>query len=173
MSEVKYISFNTLSGGQQTLAVQDYEKKAQIEFWNDNDKALSGKIRQNIRGIYYVFTIEYEKCIQQDEYRELFNNIVSDMYNIGDTLDWTSTDPFWTKSERYWYGRRGETITISEGQDFSNSRVVVPTERFKQMIEYSRQIGNFIPDMEFRESTLDVSTGSYVETGYVEPGYVE
>lgn len=142
------LTFNTIAGGTQTIALQDYDDSTEIEFWRSNDKALSGKLRQNMRGSRGVFRIEYEKCIQQSQYRMLYNNIVSDL-------------------------QTEDSITLSEGQDLAGARVVVPTEQFRQQIKYSNQIGNFVPDMEFRDITLNRSAGTYVEAGFVTNGYVE
>lgn len=149
MSQLKYITFNTIAGGEQTIALQDYGNSKQLEYWQGNDKAISGKIRHNIRGSQGVYRVQYEKCIQQSEYRTLYNNILADL----------------TSGE--------DSITISEGQDLSNARVVVPTNTFKQQITYSNQLGNFIPDMEFEDAGLNRLDGQYVETGFVTAGYVE
>lgn len=144
-----HITFNTISGGTQTIALQDYGNNKDIEYWGENDVAISGKIRQNIRGSRGIYSIEYEKCIQQSEYRALYNNIVADLENGEDS------------------------ITISEGQTLASSRVVVPTDQFMQQIEYSNQIGNFVPDMEFTDAGINRLDSRYVETGYVTDGYVE
>lgn len=149
MSQLKYITFNTIAGGEQTIALQDYDNTKRLEYWQGNDKAISGKIRHNIRGSHGVYRVQYEKCIQQSEYRTLYNNILADL----------------TSGE--------DSITISEGQDLSNARVVVPTNTFNQQIEYSNQLGNFIPDMEFEDAGLNRLDGQYIEDGYIESGYIE
>lgn len=149
MSQLKHITFNTKAGGEQTLRLQDYESGEQLEYWSEADKALSGKLRHNMRGSRGVYRIEYRHCMQASKYRSVLNNIVSDL----------------TSGE--------DSITLSEGQDLSNARVVTPTEDFMQRLEYRNTITGFFPTLEFKDVGESRVTGSYVETGYVEPGYVE
>lgn len=151
MSQVRSITVTTVSGGEQTVQLQNYNVQNIIEFWGDSfDRALSGKHRQRVRGQRERFVIDYESCIEQSEYRTLFNNIVTDLLN----------------------GR--EDFTVYEDGDSSELAIVVPSEDFIQQIEYSRQIGNFVPRMEFVTKELNATLGeTYVEAGYVQVGYVQ
>lgn len=149
MSQLKYITFSTVAGGTQTLALQDYDKTIQVETWADNDTALSGRKRQNVRGFRRAYRISYQASIEPAAYRAVFNNILTDML-AGE-----------------------ETITVSEGTDLSNAVLVVPTDEFRHAVEYISQISEFVPTLEFIESTVNRFALSYVASGYVDYGYVE
>lgn len=149
MSSLKTITFSTVAGGTQTLRLQNYEKTTVIEHWGTPDRAVSGKLRQNVRGTRQRYRIEYEHCIEGTEYRSLFNNIISDL----------------TGGE--------ESIVLSEGSSLSDTRVVVPTEEFIERMEYSRTIISFMPMMEFEDKALDNAAGGWVEADWVESDWVE
>lgn len=148
MSQLKNITFFTIAGGQQTLRLQHYQSGNGLEYWKDNDIAISGKVKHNLRGARGTWRIEYEHCIQGAVYRSILNNIMSDLS---------------TK----------DSIVISEGSDLAGGRVVVPTENFNKLLQYGQSILQFNPTMEFRDVTLNHFGNPYVESGYVETGYVE
>ena len=143
------ITFETVAGGQQTLKVQDYEDRTVIEQWSDADRAVSGKLRHNIKGTRQTFTLRYDHCLEPSAYRTLFNNITADL----------------TGGE--------DEFVISEGADLSNAVVVTLTDESRYQMEYTETIGTFAPGMEFKAVSLDTLAGSYYEEGYIEPGYIE
>lgn len=149
MSILKQITFYTKSGGQQTLTVQDYEATTDIEYWRDPDFALSGFLRQNMRGSRRKYSVSYKECTDPATYRTLFNNIVSDLHG------------------------GSSTITVSEGADLTNARSVVPTDRFSYAINYRNQLSSFVPDIELVDVGINRLDGTYIATGYVATGYVE
>lgn len=150
MSQLKKITFFTVAGGEQTVNVQHYESKTDIEFWGENDRAVSGKIRHNLRGIRSRFRLSYDHSTEAATYRSILNNIMTDLAG-------------------------GETeITISEGSDLTEAKSVVPTDEFMQRLEYVSQITGFMPAMEFvGAGKSSASTGGWVEVGWVNPGWVE
>lgn len=150
MSQLKYITFYTVTGGEQTLALQDYSRTVQVDVWSDSDTALSGRKRQNLRGFREVFRIDYQACVEPGAYRELFGNIVADLL-AGHVA-----------------------ITISEGPSLSGAQLVVPTDRLRHAVEYNSQIGEFVPSLEFITAQSNrIGQTRYVDEGYVSQGYVE
>lgn len=149
MSQLTQITFVTQAGGSQTLTLQNYVNETSIESWKEPDKALSGKLRQNLRGTRGRYRLSYGHSTEATAFRNLLNNITADLES------------------------GIENITLSEDSDLSNARVVVPTESFKKQLQYRNQITDFKPILEFVDVGLNRSTGTYVEAGYVELGYVE
>lgn len=146
MSKLEEITIITQAGGSQTIKLQDYENSKDFEYWSEADKALSGKLRQNMRGSRGVYSLQYEQCIQPSVFRSVYNNVVSDLT-----------------------GGEGDITIVEDGQ----YRVVVPTERFSQQIAYARQLGGYVPDMEFQDAGINRLDGRYIEEGYIEEGYIE
>lgn len=149
MSQLKEITFYTIAGGEQTVKVQHYESTTDLEFWGENDRAVSGKIRHNLRGARGKYRLSYDHSTEATIYRSVLNNIMADL-SSGE-----------------------ESITISEGSSLSGARVVVPTEEFRQQLEYVNQISGFMPVMEFVDNGLNRLASRYVDAGYVTGGYVE
>lgn len=149
MSQLRYLTFYTVAGGEQTVKLQDYASEERVEMWAPADTALSGRKRQNVKGMRGQYRLSYRQSLEPAVYRSVYNNIVSDLTG----------------------GR--ESITISEGQDLSQARVVVATDAFLHAVQYASQIGEFVPSMEFMDQEISRLTGRYVAEGYVDEGYVE
>lgn len=139
------ITIQTVAGGQQTITLQNYDKGTDVEYWRDNDKAVSGKYRHNLRGNRARYHLRYDACKQPAVFLSIINNIVADLTGGQDD------------------------ITLIEDGDY---RVVVPTDSFLSAIEYASQIGEYVPDMEFIDAEINSLDGTYVEAGYVTAGYV-
>jgi len=147
---ISRITFNTVSGGQQTLVVQDYQAEIVLEFFGQAAQAVSGKLHPRVRGKRATFRLDYEACLEPGAYRTLFNNITADLTGGQDE------------------------ITISEGSDLSNAVVVVPDERTRYLIQATSHIGVFAPSLSFIAVTQGADSDTrYVESGYVTDGYVE
>ena len=146
MSQLKELTFITQAGGSQTVTLQNYRNQDAIESWSDPDKAISGKLRQNLRGTRGQYRLSYSHSTEASVFRNLLTNIATDLLGNEDSI-----------------------ILEEDGQQ----RIVVPTDNFMQQLEYSNTISNYKPVLEFYDVGLGRSAGTYVETGYVTQGYVE
>jgi hypothetical protein len=117
-----------------------------IESWSEPDKAISGKLRQNIRGTRGQYRLSYSHSTEPATFRNLLNNIATDLLGSEDSI-----------------------VIEQDGRQ----RVVVPTDNFMQQLEYTNTISNYKPILEFYDIGLGRASGTYVETGYVTQGYVE
>lgn len=66
------------TGQRYTIDIQDYDINIDPEFYTGNfaDKALSGKYRQNLRGLRPSVSLSYDRSLQSSRMRNLFNDII-------------------------------------------------------------------------------------------------
>lgn len=94
-----FTSGNNNAGQQYAISVQDYSISIDPEFYTGNafDKAISGRLRQNLRGLRPSIELRYNQSLQENRMRLLFNDLIAafvtnnaqsvSFYPDGDKLD--------------------------------------------------------------------------------------
>lgn len=116
------INFQTNSGGTQSVNIQDFEDNTDVEYWGASfDEAINGSLKQNVKGLRKSFKIKYNASRDAVKYRDILNNIVTDL----------------TSGLDFFY----------VGFDSSSYyRVVIDSDTIHK-IQYSNQHGLFIPSV--------------------------
>jgi len=116
------ITFQTNSGGTQSVTIQNFEDNTDVEHWGASfDEAINGSLKQNVRGIRKSFKIKYNASRDAVAYREILNNIVTDL----------------TSGLRFFY------VSFESSKYY---RVVIDSDTIHK-IQYSNQHGLFIPSV--------------------------
>lgn len=84
ISQVHFENSNFVNGDENTgqrytIDVSDYGIQIDPEFYTGSafDRALSGKLRQNLRGLRPSVTLSYDQSLQASRMRDLFNDIIT------------------------------------------------------------------------------------------------
>lgn len=152
MAQLTHFTFETRSGGVQTLEVQHYEKEISTEYYTGEpyNKAISGKLRPNFKGARFKYRVKFDVTIQTAEIRSLLNNLITDLV---------------TNEEDH--------IFVTEGNASFGDFPVVPTDELTSLREYIDTFGKSSVTLEFVDYAVNQRTGGWVETGWVEDGWVE
>lgn len=129
------------SGQRYTIEVQDYNLVISPEFYSGTfaDRALSGQYRQNLRGLRPRVELRYQKSLQGDRIRDLFNDII-----------------------RAFVTNNAASITFYPDASKSDNFEVV-LESAEHAINYSNTIGRFVPALSLVALDEITSIPSYMQ----------
>lgn len=129
------------TGQRYTINVQDYNIDIDPEFYTGNfaDKALSGKYRQNLRGMRPSVSLSYDRSLQQTRIRNLFNDIITAF--VTNNADSITFYPDASKADSF--------EVVMENSSYSN--------------QYSSTIGNFSPSISLTALNEITTIPSYLE----------
>lgn len=129
------------TGQRYTIDIQDYNIDIDPEFYTGNfaDKALSGKYRQNLRGMRPSVSLSYDRSLQQSRIRDLFNDIITAF--VTNNADSITFYPDASKTDSF--------EVVMENSSYSN--------------QYSNTIGNFSPSISLTALNEITTIPSYLE----------
>lgn len=129
------------TGQRYTLNVADYDIDIDPEFYTGNfaDKGLSGKLRQNLRGLRPKAELRYNQSVQASRWRNLFNDIITAF--VTNNVDSITFYPDASKSDNY------EVILEESGYGIS----------------YQNTTGTFAPQIRLVALNEITSIPSYLE----------
>lgn len=129
------------TGQRYTIDVQDYNLVISPEFYTGSfaDKALSGKYRQNLRGLRPRVELRYQKSIQASRMRDLFNDIIAAFVS-----------------------NNAASITFYPDASAADNFEVV-LESGEHAVNYSNTIGRFVPSLTLVSLDEITSIPSYLE----------
>lgn len=154
MSTLQTISFVTVAGDLQKLTVNGYSVENKLLFFNNEfDEAIDGSLRQNVRGMRRVYSVFYNKCIEPSTLRGILNNIITDL-NVegnnresfklfqGDVVFIDDSSEVWSTSSQVFdeYGIDEINVTLDDATI--------------HRIEYTSQIGTYVPKINMIETTI-------------------
>lgn len=121
-----------------TIKITDMDVSDSMEYWADTpyDKALSGALRQNVRGTRVNVVLSFEASTEKSTFRTLKNNIIS-----------SASDDY-----IFFYPDASKTDKLE---------VVVP--KFDYSSVYNKTIGRFVPAIELISYEILSSIPSYLE----------
>jgi len=160
MSTLKTVSFFTVAGDLQTLKVSSYDVETELLFFNKAfDEAIDGSLRQNVRGTRKKFSIFYNKCLETSTMRSVLNNIITDLNVEGNDrgsftffqgtpsfID-SSTEVFNTSSVVF------DSQFDANGEQIVQHTVTIDSSTIHQ-IQYTNQIGTYVPKINMIETTI-------------------
>lgn len=153
MSTLQKISFVTVAGGEQVVTVSSFSVETELLFFNKEfDEAIDGSLRQNVRGTRKKFSLFYDKCLEPSTLRSILNNIVTDLNVEGNNLDSFKIfqgDPLIINNSTEVFN----TSTVVFDDDVTQHTVVLDDATIHQ-IEYSNQIGTYVPKINMIETTI-------------------
>lgn len=129
------------TGQRYTIEIQNYNINIDPEFYTGSfaDKAMSGKYRQNLRGLRPKVELQYQKSIQSSRMRDLFNDVIT---------------AFVTNNE--------DSITFyPDADETDNFEVVLEAGQYGN--NYSNQIGRFVPSLTLVSLNEITAIPSYLE----------
>lgn len=129
------------TGQRYTIDIQDYNIDIDPEFYTGSafDKALSGKLRQNLRGLRPSVELRYDRSLQSTRMRNLFNDIVTAF--VTNNVDSITFYPDASKAD--------------------NFEVVLDAGSYRT--QYSNTIGRFTPSLTLVSLNEITSIPSYLE----------
>lgn len=126
------------SSWNRTIKISDMDVSDVMEYWADTpfDKALSGSLRQNIRGSRVNISLRFEASTEKETFRELKNNII--LSNDDDYV--------------YFYPDASKT-----------DKLEVVIEGFDYRSIFNKTIGRFVPSINLKSYNILDSIPSYLE----------
>ena len=153
MSRLIEVGFLTVAGGEEIVTVSSFSVETELLFFNKPfDEAIDGSLRQNVRGTRKRFSLFYNKCIEPSILKSVLNNIVTDLNVEGNNLG----------SFRIF---QGDALIIDNSTEVFNTSTAVFNEGVTEhtvtldsatihQIQYSNQIGTYVPKINMIETTI-------------------
>lgn len=136
-----FVNGDENTGQRYTIDIEQYNIDIDPEFYTGNfaDKALSGKYRQNLRGLRPSVTLNYSQGLQAGRMRDLFNDIITAF--VTNQVDSITFYPDASKTDNF--------EVVLEGGQYSTN--------------YQQTVGTFRPSLELVSLNEITTIPSYLE----------
>lgn len=136
-----FVNGDENTGQRYTINIQDYDIDIDPEFYTGSayDEALSGKLRQNLRGLRPSVTLQYDRSIEADKIRDLFDDIITAF--VTNNADSVTFYPDASKDDNF-------EVVLDDGS---------------YRTSYSNTIGTFTPSIRLVALNEITSIPSYLE----------
>tara|TARA_Y100000114_G_scaffold110550_1_gene104173 strand:- start:587 stop:1054 length:468 start_codon:yes stop_codon:yes gene_type:complete len=154
MSTLQTVSFFTVAGDLQTLKITSFDVETQLLFFNTPfEEAIDGSLRQNVRGTRKKFSIFFNKCLEPGTMRSILNNIITDLNVEGNdrgSFDFFQGTPDFIDSSSEVFNT---SLVVFDSGIISKHTVTLDSSTVHQ-IQYTNQIGTYIPKINMIETTI-------------------